>query len=199
MSTLWEGLGPGFGVELTDEDCYEAMRQFPGYVDISLEDFRAVYSLAMDHAAERLMGGIRAGDLMTQQPVAFTPDLPLDQAVWDLAAHALKGAPVLDESGRVIAMLSEKDVLQHLDAETCLGVLVRHRAGDANLDRCCHDSHVREVMTAPAVCVPADAGIRQILAAFRTHPGRRMPVVDADGRLVGMLARKDLLARLGPR
>jgi CBS domain-containing membrane protein len=189
---------PAFGIELTDEDCYEAMRQIPGYLDISVEDFRALYRLAVEHAAERLMGGHRARQLMTRQPLTLDPEWPLDRAVRDLAAHALKGAPVLDASGRVIAMLSETDVLRHLGAATWLDVLVRHRAGDASLDRCCHDSAVRDLMTAPAVCVRGDAETHEILAAFRTHPGRRMPVVDADGRLLGMLARKDLFPHLGP-
>ena len=197
MTTPSDDLGPGFGVELTDEDCYDAMRRIPGYLDISLEDFREVYRLALDHAAERLMGGVRAGDLMTPQLVALSPDLPLDQAVRALAGHGLKGAPVLDESGRVIGLLSETDLLRYLGAETCLGLLVQHLAGDAGLDRCCHDGRVRDAMTAPAVCIGADAPIQDILTAFRAHPGRRMPVVDADGRPLGMLARKDLLMRLG--
>jgi CBS-domain-containing membrane protein len=189
----------GLGVELTDEDCYEAMRRIPGYLDISLEDFREVYRLALDHAAERLTGGLRARDLMAQQTLALSPDLPLDQAVWDLAAHRLKGAPVVDGAGRVSGVLSETDLLRHLGAHTWLELLVRHRAGDAALDRCCHDSRVSDAMSAPAVCIGPEAGIQDILGAFRAHRGRRMPVVDAEGRLLGMLARKEVLRHMGAR
>lgn len=192
-----EGLGLGFGIELTDEDCYDAMQRIPGYLDISLEDFREVYRLALDHATERLLGGVRARDLMAPRPLALSPDLPLDQAVRELAAQRLKGAPVVDGAGRVIGMLSETDLLRRLGAGTCLGLLVRHLDGDAALDRCCHEGRVRDLMTAPAVCIAADAVIQDIATAFRAHPGRRMPVVDAKGRLLGMLARKDLLGRLG--
>jgi len=54
-------------------------------------------------------------------------------------------------------------------------------------------------MTAPAVVVPAAAGVMEVLARFRTHKGRRMPVVDpGDGRVLGILARKALMHRLGP-
>ena len=60
----------GLGVDLTDDDCYEAMRAIPGYLDISLEDFREVYRLALAHAAGRLTGGLTAGDLM--EPVTLT-------------------------------------------------------------------------------------------------------------------------------
>jgi CBS-domain-containing membrane protein len=51
-------------------------------------------------------------------------------------------------------------------------------------------------MTAPAVTVRPQAGFRQIIAAFRRHAGRSMPVVDDDGRLAGMLLRKDFLEAL---
>ena len=40
--------------ELTDEDILDAMRQIPGYLDISTEDFRTIYHLAWRHAMARL-------------------------------------------------------------------------------------------------------------------------------------------------
>lgn len=40
--------------ELTDEDILDAMRQVPGYLDISTEDFRIIYHLAWHHAVKRL-------------------------------------------------------------------------------------------------------------------------------------------------
>ena len=45
-------------VELTDEDVLDAMRQIPGYLDISTEDFRAIYRrhLAHTHALGRMRG-----------------------------------------------------------------------------------------------------------------------------------------------
>ena len=120
-----EGDGPGggkwylsrighrvLGVDLTDDDCYEAMREIPGYLDISLEDFREVYRLALAHAAGRLTGGLTAGDLMEPVTLTLTPDQPLDQAVRSLAGMGLKGAPVVDGSGRPVGMLSETDVLR---------------------------------------------------------------------------------------
>lgn len=42
--------------ELSDEDILEAMRQIPGYLDISPEDFRLIYHLAFRHALARLRG-----------------------------------------------------------------------------------------------------------------------------------------------
>ena len=41
-------------LELTDDDILDAMAHVPGYIDISTEDFRAIYHLAWQHAMERL-------------------------------------------------------------------------------------------------------------------------------------------------
>lgn len=42
-------------IELSDADILEAMREIPGYLDISTDDFRAIYHLAYRHARERLL------------------------------------------------------------------------------------------------------------------------------------------------
>lgn len=42
-------------VELSDEDILDAMAHVPGYIDISTEDFRAIYHLAWRHAMARLL------------------------------------------------------------------------------------------------------------------------------------------------
>lgn len=187
------------GVDLTDDDCYQAMRAIPGYLDISLEDFRELYRLALTHAAGRLTGGLRAGDLMEPVTLTLTPDQGLAEAVRALAGMQLKGAPVVDGAGRPVGMLSETDVLRHLGVRTWLGLLVQHLDGDLGLELCCRGALVGDLMTAPAVVVPAAAGVMEVLARFRTHPGRRMPVVDpGDGRVLGILARKALMHRLGP-
>jgi CBS-domain-containing membrane protein len=41
-------------LELSDEDILDAMQHIPGYLDISTEDFRIIYHLALQHALERL-------------------------------------------------------------------------------------------------------------------------------------------------
>lgn len=50
-----------------------------------------------------------------------------------------------------------------------------------------------EIMTAPALSIHKQASFNQIMRAFRRHPGRSMPVMDAEERLLGMLLRKDCL------
>ena len=63
-------------LELTDEDILDAMQHIPGYLDITMGDFREVYHHAFRHAIDRLMSGLQAQMLM--QPVAARQSMQLE-------------------------------------------------------------------------------------------------------------------------
>ena len=183
-------------VELSDEDILDAMQHIPGYLDISTGDFREVYHLAHRHATDRLLGGLRAEGLMRPVAAPLPPSMMLDEAARTLVASGFKALPVVDGDGRVIGMLTETDFLCRLKAGTFLELLLRMIDDSCEVSHRCHETPVREAMTAPAVTVRPEAGFREMMAAFRRHAGRSMPVADAQGRLKGLLLRKDFLEAL---
>jgi len=184
-------------VDLSDDDILDAMREIPGYLDISTEDFRAIYHLAHAHALERLFQQVKAGRLMRTGLDALRPDMPLDRAAGALARQGVKGLPVVDGHGVVLGMLTETDFLRRLSADTFLELLLRLVENGATFTHRCHETPVSEAMTAPAVTVRADAGLMEMLRAFHAHEGRSMPVVDGQGRFQGLLLRKDVAHACG--
>ena len=184
-------------LELNDEDILDAMEHIPGYLDISTEDFRAIYHLAHRHALDRLFGRIKAGSLMRGGVPALRPEMTLNDAAQVIVASGCKGLPVVDGHGQVIGMLTETDFLRHLQADTFLALLLRLIDDSGALAHRCQETPVAAAMSAPAVTVAADADLREIMAAFRSHPGRSVPVVDAQGRVCGLLLRKDFFAAFG--
>ena len=68
---------PTPGIEIKDEDILEAMRNIPGYLDITPGDFKEIYRLAFQHALERLGRAVTAAEIMTTDVVAVKPDTPL--------------------------------------------------------------------------------------------------------------------------
>ncbi|MEN6587967.1 MAG: CBS domain-containing protein [Sulfuricella sp.] len=180
-------------MELTDADILDAMQHIPGYLDITTEDFRAIYHLAHHHAAGRLFGKIRAENLMRTGIAPLLPDMPLDQAARALVKSGYKALPVVDATGRVTGMLTETDFLRRLKVDTFLELLLSMLDDAFELKHKCHETPVSAAMTAPAVTVTGDAGFAEIVRAFRQHDGRGIPVVDGEGRLLGMLLRKDFI------
>lgn len=183
--------------DLAELDVMEAMRDLQGYLDISPGDFQELYRASASHALTRLAGNPMARVLMRTGGPALVPEQPLTLAVAQLAAAGVKSAAVVNPQDRVIGLLSETDVLLHLGVDSILALLARLGREPEALERCCTGVRVADVMTSPALTLPEDATLPAMARAFARHGGRGMPVVDGTGRLLGMLARKDLIHAYG--
>lgn len=180
-------------MELTDGDILDAMQHIPGYLDISTEDFRTIYHLAHHHAVGRLFGNIRAGNLMHTDVLPLHPGMYLDEAAKALVQSGYKALPVVNADGTVIGILTENDFLRRLQVNTFLELLLNMLDDSFEFQHRCHETQVHKAMTSPAITVRKDAGIGEIIRAFHRHEGRSLPVVDHDGKLLGLLLRKDFL------
>jgi CBS domain-containing protein len=118
---------------------------------------------------------------MVTSLVTFSPETPLSEAMSVLLAKRVSGAPVVDADGLLVGMLSELDCLRVLSSD-------EFYAGD-------HEGmgRVEAFMTPMAVTITPDTDVYGIAHYFLTKGVRRLPVVDADGRLIGQVSRRDLL------
>ncbi len=185
-------------VELADEDILDAMQHIPGYLDISTEDFRTIYHLAHRHALGRLFSNFKAGNLMRAGVEPLRADMYLDASAKAIVRSGLKSLPVVDNQGCVIGMLTETDFLRRLKVDTFLELLLGMLDDSFEFKHRCHETQVKEAMTHPPITVTKDAGFGEVAVAFHRHAGRSTPVVDSDGRLPGVLLRKDFLSAFNP-
>jgi CBS domain-containing membrane protein len=181
-------------IELTDDDIVDAMRHIAGYLDITAEDFREIYHLAHRHALNRLFVGVTAGSIMRTAIQPLQMDTTLERAARIIVESGCKGLPVVDAGGKVVGMLTEIDFLKRMKEESFLGLMLKMLDDSFEFTRCCHASTVSQAMTQPALTVGADAGFVEMMVAYRRHEGRSMPVVDENGKLLGLLLRKDFFA-----
>ena len=125
-----------------------------------------------------------ARDIMTVDPVVVTPDAAVYEAAAIMRDAKVGFVPVVDDcdSMRLQGVLTDRDV-----AVRCVAAR-----------RSC-DGPVRECMTpAPIATVAPDADVHEVVALMERDQVRRVPVVDRDGRLVGVIAQADLALWLGP-
>jgi CBS-domain-containing membrane protein len=122
--------------------------------------------------------GARTGaDLMIPNPVSLGDADTAREAIAFLTGREFGAAPVIDEAGRAVGVLSASDLLIHVLA----------RGGAAG------DAPVRELMTPTVLCVRPEAAAQ--LARLKAH---QLYVVDGAGALVGVLSTPGLLRQLGP-
>lgn len=183
-------------VELTDDDILDAMQHIPGYLDITAEDFRAIYHLAHYHALDRVFASLTAQRLMKPVQTPLSPDITMDVAAATLAKSGFKSLPVVNADCVVAGILTETDFLRRLKAGSFLELLLRMMDDTYEFSHRCHETTVREAMTLSVVVVGPGAGFREIVKSFSRHAGRSMPVVTQDGKLLGLLLRKDFLHRM---
>jgi len=112
-----------------------------------------------------------------------------------LARHKISGVPVLKMGRHVVGVVSESDLLAAEDKK------VRQARLDAQSPRRWRLREPRRIgltaetlMTAPAITIHPDATIPGAARLMNTHHVRRLPVIDDEGKLVGIVARRDLLS-----
>jgi CBS domain-containing membrane protein len=180
-------------IDLADADIRAAMAEIPGYLDISMGDFRELYRHAFSHALERLSGGLTAAQMMRPATWIVRPEMRLDQVVEGMAARALKGLPVVDSGHRVVGVLTETDLLRHCGVTTFTQFLDRFLAHPDALEHALHQTAVAAIMTTPPITVEVDARFSRIVERFHVKAANRLPVVDPQGVLLGVLSRKDFI------
>lgn len=129
----------------------------------------------------------KVDDVMTTDVVTVREDTPLKRLASLMTEHGIACLPVLDENRKVVGLVSEEDLLPGRENAHRVRRWLHPHAAEAATTR------ARDVMSAPATTVPAGTTIAKA-ARLMTEPGtRRLPVVNTDGGLAGIIAPRDLL------
>jgi CBS domain-containing protein len=122
----------------------------------------------------------------------ITPYQDIDRL---LTEHRISGVPVLMIGRQVAGVVSEADLLAAEDETARQARLASAIGRRWRLRKQPHVSLTAgALMTAPAITIGPDATIPAAARLMNTHHVRRLPVVDSDGKLVGIVTRRDLLS-----
>lgn len=143
---------------------------------------------------EQLRFDLPVEDVMTRQVVAIAADAPVRAAVERLIGREFRALPVIDGDGRVAGMVSSGDLVARggLGARLDLLSAMSEAARRGFLDQL-SARRVVDAMTPDPETVQASDTLAAATHLMATRRLKRVPVVDRDGRLVGVLARTDVL------
>lgn len=126
------------------------------------------------------------GDVMTREVVTVGPETDFKTCVDLLRINGVSALPVV-EGGYVLGMVSEHDLLLK-EEDRGSGVHLRRRELNQARGRTAGD-----VMHSPALCVGLGASLTEAARLMHRRAVKRLPVLDARGKLVGIVSRHDLL------
>ena len=123
-----------------------------------------------------------ARDVMTPDPACCTPETSLEDVAKMMVRNDCGEIPVVD-GGQLIGVVTDRDIVCRLVAKGKNPV-------KATVETC---------MTQPAVTVPDDADLDAVMATMEKHQIRRVPVVDARDKCVGIVTQADVAWSGGER
>jgi CBS domain-containing protein len=111
--------------------------------------------------------------------IVFRPEQPIEEVINTIIEKKISGGPVLDETGTLVGIISEKD---------CLRIIV----DQAYHNQPFNSPKVSDYMTKKVKTLSHDSDIVAAATEFLNSPVRRLPVVK-EGRLLGQVSRRDIL------
>jgi CBS domain-containing protein len=119
-------------------------------------------------------------EIMTKGPVTVRPDDSVQKAAKLMKESHVGPIPVLDQESKLIGMVTDRDL--------AIKVVAEGRSADTK---------VSDVMSRNLFTCGPDDNVKEASTLMETHQVRRIPIVDDQGHLLGIVAQADLATRTG--
>ena len=148
--------------------------------DIGRDELKVLLEDAQMGSYQRKLANIRCGDIMSRDPITVGHATPLAQA-WPLyREHRIKALPVVDTAGGVVGIVTPSDFVRN----------------DVVQPTTMADRRIGEIMTRKVRVARADRHLVDLTPLFGGQGHHHVPIVAADGRLVGIVTQSDVVAAL---
>ena len=117
---------------------------------------------------------MKAAEIMTTEVISVPPDATAIEVIDILISNKISGVPVVNKEQKALGILSELDLILALDH---VGTGVQ----------------VHKLMNSPVISVSDDTELEEVYGIFRDRNIRRVPVLDQDQKVIGIISRRDCL------
>src|SRR4028119_2196568 len=140
-------------------------------------------------------------DAMTRDPIVVRAETPLNEAIQILAERRISGLPVVDDSGQLVGIISETDLMWRETGVTPPAYImfldsVIYLQNPAKYERELHKAlgqTVGEAMSKEPVTIGPDKSVQEAAKLMHDRSIHRLPVVDTAGKVIGILTRGDII------
>jgi CBS domain-containing protein len=150
-------------------------------------------------------GDPTVADVMERDVISVHPGTGVKELAEMMHERHVGGAPVIDDDGRLVGIVTDGDLIAEdadihapaqIDIFGAIVYLGSFHKYEERLRRAV-GATVGEVMTTKVHTVHPDDSVRRAATLMRDHKINRVPVIDDEGRLVGLVTRTDIVHSLG--
>ncbi len=182
----------------TPEDLDEVLKQYNQVLDVSRDDLEDIFLQTEMHAYRRRFGEITCADIMSRDVVTVEFGTTLEEAWTLLRWHRVKALPVINSTRRLIGIVTLVDFMKHanLDKYGSFNDKLRQLIRRTRNTHSQKPEVVGQIMTTAVQTVSTDTHIVELVPLLSNQGKHHVPVIDAGGRLAGVLTQSDLIAAL---
>ncbi|MFH1889184.1 MAG: CBS domain-containing protein [Candidatus Omnitrophota bacterium] len=144
---------------------------------------------------------MKVKEIMSKEVTSISPETAVNEALGLLQKMQISGLPVIDENGKLVGMFTEKDILSYILPSYIEKVgrfiyeenpkSVRKKFMELNKIK------IAQLMRKEVITTTEDTTLCEASRIMLTKKTRRIPVVDKTGKVLGIVARCDILKALG--
>lgn len=144
---------------------------------------------------------MKVKEIMTKDVVSIKPDDSTAAALALLFEMQISGLPVIDVDGNLVGMFTEKDVLRYILPSYVekVGRFIYEDNPKSTRKKFMELSNVKvsQLMRKHVITIRQEVTLCEVARLMLTERARRVPVVDESGKVIGIVARGDILKVLG--
>jgi CBS domain-containing protein len=143
---------------------------------------------------------MKVSELMTKEVLTVSPEMSVREAAKMLFAREISGLPVVDENKKVVGMITEKEIIamalpKYTEELGDFDVILNEepfqkKVADADKIK------VKDIMRREVLCVNEDVSVAEVARLMIAKKQRRIPVLDKEKKLVGIIARADIVKEI---
>ena len=141
---------------------------------------------------------MKVKDIMIKKVESILPEIPVSQALDLLSKNKISGLPVIDKENKLVGMLTEKDIIKYILPGYLkkVGTFVYEdnpKAIRNKVKELLEQRKVSDIMREEVITKGPDTSLSEVARTMLIERIRRIPIVDNEGKVVGIIAREDVV------
>lgn len=186
------------GTRFRSADLDVVLARYNQVLDVSRDDLESILRAAELESMHRRTGELLCRDVMSREVLAVQFGSSLQEAWQMMRTHRVKALPVIDQSRRVVGIITMADFLRvaRIDEAQSLGHKLREFIRPDGLSHSDKPAVVGQIMTRQVRVTSDSVHVVELMPLFTQDGHHHIPVIDGEKRLVGIITQSDFVRAL---